>query len=65
MWLLFGTPRDQDNLSLGPFTLAQAASVGMILLGAYLLRRWTAPESTVISAAAAALPPPKAAAPAS
>lgn len=57
--------RAKDDRILGAFTLAQAASVGMILLGAYLLRRWTAPESAVLPAAAAALPPPKVAAPAS
>jgi len=57
--------RAKDDRLLGSFTLAQATSVGMVLLGAYLLRRWMAPESTVLAAATAALPPPKAAAPAS
>jgi phosphatidylglycerol:prolipoprotein diacylglycerol transferase len=51
--------RAKDDRLLGNFTLAQATSVGMVLLGAYLLKRWSAPETAVSSAAAAALPPPK------
>jgi phosphatidylglycerol:prolipoprotein diacylglycerol transferase len=57
--------RAKDDRILGSFTLAQATSVGMVLLGTYLLRRWAAPETTVTTAAATALPPPKTAAPAS
>ncbi|HEY6808179.1 MAG TPA: prolipoprotein diacylglyceryl transferase [Gemmatimonadales bacterium] len=59
--------RAKDDRVLGAFTLAQAASVGMVLLGVYLLRRWSAPDPAVLPAVAAALPPPppKAAAPAS
>ncbi|HET7790083.1 MAG TPA: prolipoprotein diacylglyceryl transferase [Gemmatimonadales bacterium] len=38
--------RAKDDRVLGPFTLAQAASVGMILVGGYLLVRWRTPDGT-------------------
>jgi hypothetical protein len=45
--------RAKDDRLLGPFTLAQATSVGLILIGLYLLNRWrgaVAPDAAVAQA---------------
>jgi phosphatidylglycerol:prolipoprotein diacylglycerol transferase len=45
--------RAKDDRVLGPFTLAQATSVGLILIGLYLLNRWrgaVAPDAAVAQA---------------
>jgi len=36
--------RAKDDRFLGPFTLAQATSVLMVLVGAYILSRWSRPD---------------------
>jgi phosphatidylglycerol:prolipoprotein diacylglycerol transferase len=55
--------RAKDDRLLGPFTLAQATSVLLVLVGAYLLQRWREPSG--VSAQPASLvpkpaPPPRA-----
>jgi len=47
--------RAKDDRLLGPFTLAQATSAGLVLVGAYLLNRWrgaTASDAEVVKALA-------------
>ena len=50
--------RAKDDRLLGPFTLAQAMSVGLVLLGAFLLNRWRAPDTLGADAARALAPRP-------
>ncbi len=47
--------RAKDDRVLGPFTLAQATSAGLVLVGVYLLNRWrgaTASDAEVVKALA-------------
>jgi phosphatidylglycerol:prolipoprotein diacylglycerol transferase len=47
--------RAKDDRLLGPFTLAQATSAGLVLVGVYLLNRWrgaTASDAEVVKALA-------------
>jgi prolipoprotein diacylglyceryltransferase len=44
--LLIEFLRAKDDRVLGPFTIAQAASVGLVLVGIYVLRRLQAPTGT-------------------
>ena len=37
--------RAKDDRLLGPFTVAQATSVALVLAGAVLVRRWQEPEA--------------------
>ena len=52
--------RAKDDRVLGAFTVAQATSVALMLLGVYLIRRWAAPEPAPLRAEALAprSPPP-------
>lgn len=54
--------RAKDDRLLGPFTLAQAASVGLVVVGLVLLRRWTAPTNDGVAAPDVLRPKPAAAA---
>ncbi|HEX4573580.1 MAG TPA: prolipoprotein diacylglyceryl transferase [Gemmatimonadales bacterium] len=48
--------RAKDDRLLGPFTLAQATSLGLVLAGFYLMQRWRSPE-TLEPALASVVPP--------
>ena len=52
--------RAKDDRVLGAFTVAQATSVALMLVGVYLIRRWAAPEPAPLRAEALAprSPPP-------
>jgi len=41
--------RAKDDRLLGPFTLAQATSVGLVITGAVLLKVWWKPDATPVS----------------
>jgi hypothetical protein len=48
-----------DHLSgLGPFTLAQATSIGLIVVGAVALRVWWKPDGVTVSLPTPGQPPP-------
>lgn len=49
--------RAKDDRLLGPFTLAQAASVAMALLGIFLLARWARPDGSASPLKVVALQP--------
>ena len=55
--------RAKDDRVLGPFTLAQAASVVLVAVGFVFTRRWRAPDGTVADLATILPPKPAAAAP--
>lgn len=48
--------RVKDDRILGDFTLAQAMSVGLVLVGAYLVRRWKEPSAVSHQPSALASP---------
>jgi len=43
--------RAKDDRVFGPLSLAQLTSVGLILMGVYLLRRWREPVTALVTAA--------------
>jgi len=43
--------RAKDDRVFGPLSLAQLTSVGLILMGVYLLRRWREPVTAPVTAA--------------
>ena len=49
--------RAKDDRLLGPFTLAQATSVALVLLGAVVLKAWWKPDATTLSLPTLAPPP--------
>lgn len=49
--------RAKDDRLLGPFTLAQATSVALVVVGAALLRAWWKPDVTPVSLTTLAPPP--------
>jgi phosphatidylglycerol:prolipoprotein diacylglycerol transferase len=50
--------RAKDDRVLGPFTLAQATSVGLVLVGLYLVNRWRNADTLGVAAAKALAPRP-------
>ena len=48
--------RAKDDRVLGPFTLAQATSVGLVLVGLYLVTRWRSADTLGAEAAKALVP---------
>jgi phosphatidylglycerol:prolipoprotein diacylglycerol transferase len=51
--------RAKDDRLLGPFTLAQATSALLVVVGAVLLKVWWKPDATLVSVPTLA-PPPRA-----